>query len=222
MLKLKLKKKAPKKADGRSDERPRKPKDAATLRSLPEDLVLAPQTEPPRHLSGHDHSGPHSRIRELTWAQFDAHVQALARTVRKAFKADAVVGVAHGGVFVGGALASALKLEFFPVRISRRSRDKGGRSTPRLYGQMPKELKGRNVLIVDDISSSGDTLELAIDLLRRLGAKDVRTATLVAREGGFAPNFAALTSDEIHVFPWDYDAVTEDARFDVDPDKAGA
>jgi len=24
------------------------------------------------------------------------------------------------------------------------------------------------------------------------------------------------------VFPWDYEPVTEDARFDVDPEKAGA
>lgn len=212
MLKLKKKKQAPLK----------KPKNAATLRSVPDDVVLAPQAEAPRHLIGQDRSGPKSRVRELSWAQFDVHVQALARTVKASFKPDAVVGVAHGGVFVGGALASALRADFFPVRITRRSRDSAPRSTPRLYGEMPKELKGRKVLIVDDVSSSGDTLELATELLQKIGAKHLRTATLITRESGFAPDYTAITTDELCVFPWDYDAVTEDARFDVDPDKAGA
>lgn len=215
MIKPKPSKKTPPK--------PKKPKDADTLRSFPEDFVLAPQAEAPRHLIGQDRSGPKSRVRELTWAQFDGHVQTLARTVRAAFKCDAVVGVAHGGVFVGGALASALKAEFFPVRISRRSRDKSSRhGMPKLYGQMPKELKGRKVLIVDDVSSSGDTLVLATELLQELGAKQVRTVTLITRAHGFVPDFTALTTDEFYVFPWDYSELTDDARFDVDPDKAGA
>lgn len=219
MLKLKKKSKPAPKVD---PQRPKKPKDAVTLRSLPEDFVIAPQAEAPRHLIGQDRSGPKSRVRELSWAQFDLHVQALARTVKASFKLDAVVGVAHGGVFVGGALASALRVEFFPVRITRRSRDSNQRTPPRLYGEMPKELKGRKILVVDDVSASGDTLDLANELLEKVGAKDVRNATLIARADGFRPDFAAITTDEFYVFPWDYDAVTEDARFDVDPDKAGA
>lgn len=221
---LKLKKKLSSKPKGASklEEKPKKPKDALTLRSLPDDVVLAPQAEAPRELIGQDRSGPRSRVRELSWAQFDVHVQALARMVKAGFRSDAIVGVAHGGVFVGGALASALKQDFFPVRISRRSRVSSTRSTPKLFGEMPRELKGRKVLIVDDVSASGDTLDLARELLSKIGAKDIRTATLITREHGFEPDFTAIKSDELYVFPWDYDAVTEDARFDVDPDKAGA
>jgi hypothetical protein len=224
MLKLKKKAKPSKASEAVPPAaRPKKPKDAAMLRSLPDDFVLAPQAEAPRHALGQDRSGPKSRVRELSWSQFDVHVQALARSVKSSFKPDAVVGVAHGGVFVGGALGSALKTEFFPVRISRRSRDNGGgRAAPKLFGEMPKELKGRNVLIVDDVSSSGDTLELAIALLQQVGAKQLRTAALIARKHGYAPDFAALTTEEFYVFPWDYNEVTEDARFDADPDKAGA
>lgn len=219
---LKLKRKSPKKPSSSASATPKKPKDAETLRSLPPEFVFAPQAEAPRELLGSDRSGSKTRVRELSWAQFDRHVQSLAREVAKTFKPDSVVGVAHGGVFVGGAIASALKAEFFPVRISRRSRDKGSRSTPRLFGEMPKELKGRKVLIVDDVAASGDTLELAVSLAEKVGAKTVKTLTLLAREGGFTPDFVAVLSDDFHVFPWDYDAVTEDSRFDVDPDKAGA
>ncbi len=55
-----------------------------------------------------------------------------------------------------------------------------------------------------------------------MGAREVYTASLVARPGGFTPSFCALPTDALVVFPWDYEAVTEDGRFDVDPDKAGA
>ena len=162
-----------------------------------------------------------SVARELSWAAFDRLVQEMARAVAKAFKPDAVVGIAHGGVFVGGALASALARDFFPVRISRRSRDTVI-AAPRLAGTMPAELKGRRVLIVDDIASSGDTLELATQLARAVGAKQVATGALVSRPGGYRPDFAALLSADFFVFPWDYQAVAQDARFEGDPDKAGA
>jgi len=191
------------------------------LVSIPSDMILAPQVEAPRQLTGRDQSRQKTSVQELSWAEFDRAVHALAATISKTYKPQAVVGVAHGGVFVGGALSSALGCEFYPVRISRRSRDKGA-AKPKLSGEMPRELKGKRVLIVDDVASSGDTLELATALAQKVGAKEVDTAALVARPGGFAPGFCALPTEALVVFPWDYEAVTEDGRFDVDPDKAGA
>ncbi len=190
--------------------------------SLPPDVVIAPQAEAPRHALGTDRSKKKTRVKELSWSQFDVLVQGLARGVGRDFRCEAVVGVAHGGVFVGGAIASAVAAEFFPVRISRRSRDKGQRKSPKLQGEMPKELKGKRVLIVDDVASSGDTLELAVQLAKKVGAKDVKTAALIVREDGHRPDFFALSTEDLIVFPWDYEPVVEDGRFDVDPDKAGA
>jgi hypoxanthine phosphoribosyltransferase len=171
---------------------------------------------------GRDRSSPRSAVRELTWAEFDRLIQSLARQIKRRFSPDAVVGVAHGGVFAGGAVAAALQCDFFPVRISRRSRDALVRRQPRMSGEMPKELKGKRVLVVDDVASSGDTLELARALLQRVGAKQVATACLVAKGQSYEPDWTALPTGEFTVFPWDYEPVVEDARFDVDPDKAGA
>jgi hypoxanthine phosphoribosyltransferase len=149
-------------------------------------------------------------------------VHLLASQIHEEFQPTAVVGVAHGGVFVGAALARIFRREFYPVRVSQRSRDKGTRHAPRILRQMPRELKGQRVLVVDDVASSGDTFELAKALVEKAGGKEVRTACLIRREEGYHPSFSALVTDEFTVFPWDYEPVTEDARFDVDPDKAGA
>ncbi len=168
--------------------------------------------ESPAVLEGIDRSGKQSVARELSWAEFDRIVQQLGRELQKKFRPEAVVGVAHGGVFVGGALASALKVEFYPVRISRRSRDLGVSAAPKLSGVMPKALKGRRVVIVDDIAASGDTLELASELAKNVGAKAVATTALVCRPKGFAPDFYWENSGNFFVFPWDYDLST-DQRF---------
>lgn len=159
-----------------------------------------------------DRSGSKSSARELSWPEFDRVVQQLARDLSKDFKPEAVVGVAHGGVFVGGALASALKVEFYPVRISRRSRDQGVGAAPKLSGVMPKGIKGKRVVIADDIAASGDTLDLASTLAKGVGAKAIATVALVCRPQGFAPDFHWVTSGNFFVFPWDYD-LTTDARF---------
>jgi uncharacterized protein len=213
---------APKSTKGKPTSRAKpSPREVEKLVSIPPDVVLAPQVEAPRQPTGRDQSRARTRIQELTWLDFDRAVQSLARAVRQEYAPTAVVGVAHGGVFVGGALSSALGVEFFPVRISRRSRDRGT-SKPKLGGEMPRELKGRRVLLVDDVVVSGDTLELGSALATKVGAREVKSATLVCRPEGFAPDFFALSTDALVVFPWDYEEVAEDGRFDVDPDKAGA
>jgi hypoxanthine phosphoribosyltransferase len=185
-------------------------KGAAKLLSIPSDVVLAPQAEAPR-VPGPDRSRRNAPVKELSWAQFDRMVQKLAREVAQKFRPQAVVGVAHGGVFVGGALARALGADFFPVRISRRSRAREIRSAPKLWGAMPAELKGKTVLIVDDVCSSGDTLALAEELAKKVGAKQSKTAVLIAREGPFSPDFIAQESEELFVFPWDYELVLDES-----------
>ena len=175
------------------------------------------QSEVPRGGLGTDRSRPEAGVCELSWVTFDGHVQALARAVARRFGPEVVVGVAHGGVFVGGALASALGADFFPVRISRRSRVHPSKGKPRLFGSMPRELKGRRVLIVDDVSATGETLKLAKKLAAKVGARSMRTATLVSRTEGYAADFSALKSDALFVFPWDYADVTEDTRFETVP-----
>ncbi len=183
----------------------------------PPDELVASQSEVPRGGLGMDRSRQAETVTEVSWASFEAHLQALARSISRSYSVEAVVGVALGGVFVGGALASALDADFYPVRISRRSRLHTDTGRPRLSGSMPKELKGRRVLVVDDVSASGETLELAKALARKAGARSLRTATLVCRTDGYAPDYTALRSDNLLVFPWDYAPVTEDGRFDARP-----
>jgi len=199
-----------------------KPDEVERIVSIPDDVMLSPQVQPPPGGLGHDRSTLPEPARELTWARVDQLVTSLCRQIKRSFRPDAVVGVAHGGVFVGGALAGALGADFFPVRLSRRSRDHGDRRSPRLRAEIPPLLRNRRVLVVDDVAASGDSLELARVLLSRVRAKETRTASLVAREGAYAPDWTALTTAELIVFPWDYDLLDYEPERSLDPQKDAA
>lgn len=161
---------------------------------------------------GQDRSQQKGTAREWSWSDFDRAVQTLAKEIAGEYRPDSVVGIAHGGVFFGGALARAMGCDFVPVRISRRSRDRVVRSAPKSYQEMPADLKGQRVLVADDVVASGDTLELARALLDRVGAKEVRTACLVGRDN-YPVDWASVVGEELFVFPWDYLPMVEDGRF---------
>jgi hypothetical protein len=145
---------------------------------------------------------PRKAVREIGWAAFGEVARGLATRIHERFKPDAVVGVAKGGVFVGGALAAALNAEFYPVRIEKRRRDAG--SLPHAPAAELPPLPGRKVLVVDDVASTGATLARARALARKAGAAQVRTAVLIVRPGGARPDFSVLETDELVLFGWDY------------------
>jgi hypothetical protein len=146
-------------------------------------------------------------VRELGWAAFGEAARAFAAQIARRFRPSVVIGIAKGGVFVGGALAAALGADFHPVRIEKRRRDAG--TLPEPVQELP-DLSGKRVLVVDDVASTGATLARGRALARKAGAREVRTAVLVARPRGARPDFAAFATDELVLFGWDYqlDAAT--------------
>ncbi len=144
---------------------------------------------------------PKKAVRELGWAAFGDVARALAAEIARRYRPAVVVGIAKGGVFVGGALAAALGVDFYPVRIEKRRRDAG--TLPEPIQELP-DLHGKKVLVVDDVASTGATLARARALARKAGAREVRTAVLVARPRGARPDFSAFATDELMLFGWDY------------------
>ncbi|MGB8933402.1 MAG: phosphoribosyltransferase [Anaeromyxobacteraceae bacterium] len=153
-------------------------------------------------------SAPKKAMREITWAKFGEISRQLATRISKRFRPDAVLGVAKGGVFVGSAVASVLGADFFPVRVESRRRD----ATPitEASEQFP-DLKGKRVLVVDDVCQSGATLTKARRQAKKAGAKEVKSATLVVRPGGARPDYFAVETSELVLFGWDYQLDQTDA-----------
>jgi hypoxanthine phosphoribosyltransferase len=135
--------------------------------------------------------------REIAWTEFGSLCKELAVKVRER-QPDTIVGIARGGSIVGATLSFLLNLEYFPVRLAKR----GG--VTRVLVAPPKELKGRKVALVDDLSRTGDTFKIASLELKRVEVASLFTVALVRREPGFRPDLWALeaTAADKVVFPW--------------------
>jgi hypoxanthine phosphoribosyltransferase len=73
------------------------------------------------------------------------------------------------------------------------------------------DLTGANVLLVDDVAGSGDTLARTVELVRTAGATRIRTAIFVVNVGnwrrpqepGQALTYTGTVVDGWVVFPWE-------------------
>ena len=139
----------------------------------------------------------------LSWELFGELCRVLALRVAEDFEPELVIGIAKAGVLPAAVIASILRVDFHCMKISRREGGEQVRSEPRLFTSAPREAAGRRVLLVDEITTSGDTLRLAISEVRDAGPAEVRTATSFVRPGGYQPDYHALETDGLIVFPWD-------------------
>jgi uncharacterized protein len=139
---------------------------------------------------------------ELDWAMFGELCRALALKVARDYAPEAIVGIARAGVIPGAIMASILRVDFYSMNISRKHGNEI-RERPEVLSAAPRHVRGKRVLIVDEITSSGDTLRLALAAVRDAQPAEVRTATSFARTSGYQPDYSALTTDANVIFPWD-------------------
>ncbi len=157
---------------------------------------------------------------EVDWAMFGELCRALALKVARDYDPDLIVGIARAGVIPAAVIASMLRLDFYSMKISRREGDEAIRERPEILSAAPRQARGRRVLFVDEITTSGDTLRLALAAVRDVHPAEVRTATSFARTTGYQPDYSALTMDANVIFPWDRKVFDGD-DFVVNPRYAG-
>jgi hypoxanthine phosphoribosyltransferase len=156
---------------------------------------------------------------EVDWAMFGELCRALALKVARDYAPEVIVGIARAGVIPAAVIASMLRLDFYSMKISRREGEEV-RERPEVLSAAPRQVQGRRVLIVDEITTSGDTLRLALAAVRDAHPAEVRTATSFARTTGYQPDYSALTMDANVIFPWDR-KVFDGQDFVVNPRYAG-
>lgn len=142
----------------------------------------------------------------LTYELFGAAARELAQTIwDDGFRPDAIVAIARGGLTLAGALGYALDVKMlgslnveFYTGVEERL-DEPVLLPPTLDRAA---LEGRRVLLVDDVSDSGRTLALVLQLLRA-GGGEVRTVCLYSKPGTVQqPDYVWRTTDRWIMFPW--------------------
>ena len=162
-----------------------------------------------------------SGVRPISWNDFHGLVKALSVAVAP-WRPDMALPVLRGGAYPGALLAHILQIEVYPVRLSRRQDDVVVHQTPRWLVEPPAAVRGRRVLVVDEMCSSGETLRMVKERALALGAAEARTATLFAHTWGVAAvDYTGLITDELVLNPWDRE-VYRDGAFAMHPEYAAA
>jgi hypoxanthine phosphoribosyltransferase len=145
---------------------------------------------------------------ELSWELFGEMCRALAVRVARDYRPDIVVGIATAGVIPAATVAAMLNADFESMKISRRD-GSAIRAEPRILSATPVQCRGKRVLIVDEITTSGDTMRLALAAVREVGPADVRTAATFIRPGGWRPDYFGMETGQLIVYPWDRQVITD-------------
>ena len=160
-------------------------------------------------------------IQSISWNDFHGLCKALVKAAAP-FQPEIILAVGRGGFYPGTLIAHMLQAEVYPVRLSRRVNDVVAYDSPRWLVRPPEVVRGKRVLVVDEISSTGETLQLVKQETERLGAAAVRCAVLYAHSWGTdTPDYIALISDELLMNPWDRE-IYKDGAFQFHPEYTGA
>ncbi len=116
-------------------------------------------------------------------------LRAVAATVASEFGFDVIAGVAVGGVPLAVAVSLAAGKPFAIIRSSEKGH---GKKDP-IIG----DVRGKTVLLIEDVTTSGGSALYGIEILRAAGARADRVVTVVDREQGAAGMLAGHGIDLI-------------------------
>ncbi|MGC8975856.1 MAG: phosphoribosyltransferase [Thermoprotei archaeon] len=148
-----------------------------------------------------------SKFLILTWKKiYEASLKLALEIVREGLEVDLIVGILRGGYIVARILSDLLgtdNIGVVEVKFYKGIEERAER--PIITQPLTADVRGKNVLIVDDVVDSGRTLEIVTEQVRLRGARSVRTAVLFYKPRSIIkPDFFAQETNDWVVFPWEF------------------
>ncbi len=139
-----------------------------------------------------------------SWDQiYDLCIQVSDQVKNSEYRPDLIVAVSRGGWIPGRILSDLLgNLNIATVKVEYYVDIYKTRSNPKITQPIIVDVKRKRVLLVDDISDTGNTLKLVKEHLFGRGAADVKICTLYCKPWSIVPpDFNARTTDAWVCFP---------------------
>lgn len=156
-------------------------------------------------------------IHPISWEDFHGICKALAMAVSR-FQPEIILPIGRGGYYPGTLMAHLLQVELYPVRVSRRVDDRVMYKSPQWLIEPPARVRGRRILIVDEICDVGETISMVKKKVEELGASAIKSAVLYAHtRGASVPDYIGLITDALLLNPWDRE-VLRDGTFHFHPE----
>ncbi len=148
------------------------------------------------------------RARIVSWADIENWCDRIRHKVMDNYEPDTIVGIARGGLVPARILSDrmwiknllSVKTEHWGITAT-----KDGNAT--LKENLNGKLDGKKVLVIDDITDTGESLRIASEHVKSLNPESMKTATMLhITRSGFVPDYFAEEIDEKgwtwFIFPW--------------------
>lgn len=143
----------------------------------------------------------------ISWDEAYGFARELAGNIKSSdFHPDLVIAIGRGGYvparvvcdFLQHSLLTSIKIEHWDTAASKRQE-----ATVRF--PLAVDVHDKKILIIDDVTDTGDTLRTAVDYVMGLGAREIKTGVLQHKiVSSFVPDFYADVVREWKwiIYPW--------------------
>lgn len=140
------------------------------------------------------------------------------KIVKDAFVPDAIIAILTGGVIPAKLLADLLGVKTIRYIEIKFYRAVGStENKPIIKAVYVHDLENKNVLIVDDVADTGETLEAVTNIVAMFNPKKIKTATIYIKPWSKKiPDYYSEVVDKWIIFPWDkWEVVRENGNAPV-------
>jgi len=140
----------------------------------------------------------------VTWREYTSLAQKLAAAVFSGpSPVEIIVAISRGGLTLGHLLSDHLRLPISTITIQSYS-DIQTHGEAVLTQKLCVTIKGKHVLLVDDVSDSGKTFARATRYLKRLGPKEISALAMYFKpHSSFRPDYYARQTKKWILFPYE-------------------
>jgi len=143
----------------------------------------------------------------------------LGRKIKESgYNPDCLVGICRGGLPIVRTLSDLFGIEnVYTIRIIYYKGIKTTKKKPKLIQDVDRSfLENKRILVVDDVSDTGNSLILAANLMKKKHVKEFKIATLHYKPWSeYKPDYYIDETDKWIIYPWE---VGETVRFIMEKD----
>ncbi|MFC1803564.1 phosphoribosyltransferase [Thermoproteota archaeon] len=142
----------------------------------------------------------------LTWDEVQTLIEKTADKIKKdGFNPDLLVAISRGGFNPARILSDQLdtrKLASLQITYYNALNEK--KEKPEILFPLNAEIKGLRVLVVDDVSDSGNSLTAVKKYIQEKGVAEVKIATIHHKPwSNIKPDYFAEEVDKWILYPWE-------------------
>jgi hypoxanthine phosphoribosyltransferase len=145
-----------------------------------------------------------TKLTYLSWSSFGKASYSLAKKIKASrIKFDLIIGITRGGVPLAMVIGDSLNVGIDTITVKSYTGIKK-KTKPRILSELNESIRGKRILLVDDLVEYGDTMEIVIKYLNIQKPAEIKTAVLYKKPWSkIEPDFYDKKVDTWIVFPWE-------------------